>query len=115
MTNNWLDDFSKKVGAELSTAIKLASSMAQKLNQDFVEPFSRLNILCAKMGILILCASAIGIIDVRRIVALFAEPTKLAILGALGVLFSLSSFGAGMLLAASLHRGFIRSNRSATN
>ena len=115
MTNSWIDDFARKMSAELSTALKLSGDLANKLNQDFIARIGRLNALCAKIGLLALCGSAIGIIDIRHIIALFAEPTKEAILGALAVLFAFSSFGVGLLLAASLHRGFILSKRSAAN
>ena len=115
MTNNWIDGFARKMSAELSTTLKLSGDLANNLNQDFIARVARLNTLCAKIGILALCGSAIGIIDVRHIITFFTEPTKAAVLGALVVLFSLSSFGAGLLLASTLHHGFILSKRRAAN
>lgn len=115
MTNNWIDDFTRKLSAELSTTLKIGADLANKLNQEFIAKICRLNVLCAKIGIVALSVSAIGIIDVRHIIALFTEPTKAALFGALAALFSLSSFGVGLLFAATLHHGFILSKRGASN
>ena len=112
MSSQWIDEFSKKVGAELSSAMRLAASLAADLHGKFVAHCENWNTRRAMRGGLVAFIGVAGVIYATHIAAAIYAATPPVVLSVLAFSGIVSAYGLGLLSEAISHLRFIRASRA---
>lgn len=112
MNNQWIDAFSKKVGAELSSAIRLSASLSAQLHKTFLEHCDDWSTRRARQGALVALIGVAGVIYAKHIAATIYAATPQVVLGVLAFFGIVAAFGLGSLSAAIAHQRFIRASHA---